>query len=176
MWQIFNFAWVGSPDPAGGNTLYYCEGDAPNGFGSNNNLRFCYEEVDALIKQTDGLVDPAARAATYNEADVLWLAEVPMIPLYQKPTFFAWYSDILGPKDNATQVGPMWNVETWTGRDTIVFAADQQPESMNTWTPDGNLFAAGLVAEAVLQGAYTITPDFVYVKNLVEDAYVTQYK
>ncbi len=47
---------------------------------------------------------------------------------------------------------------------------------MNTWTPDGNLFAAGLVAEAILQGAYTITPDFVYVKNLVEDAYVTQYK
>ncbi len=99
-----------------------------------------------------------------------------MIPLYQKPTFFAWYSDIEGPQSNATQAGPMWNVEIWSGPETVVFAADQEPVSMNTWTPDGNLFAAGLVAEAVLQGAYTITPDFLYVKNLVEDAYVTLYK
>ncbi len=175
-WQIFNFAWVGSPDPAGGNTLYHCTGDAPNGFGGNNNLRYCDEAVDALIRSTDSATDPAERARLYNEADALWLAEVPLIPMYQKPTFFAWYSDISGPQDNATQVGPMWNVETWTGKDTIIFGADQQPESLNTQTPDGNLFAAGLVAEAVLQSAYTITPDFQYVPNLVEGAFVTIYE
>ncbi len=175
-WQIFNFAWVGSPDPFGANTLYHCEGDAPNGFGAINNLRYCDETVDALIRQTDLATDPAERARLYNEADELWLAEIPLIPMYQKPTFFAWYSDISGPKDNATQVGPMWNVETWAGKDTIVFGADQQPESLNRQTPDGNLFAAGLVAEAVLQSAYTITPDFLYVPNLISDAFVTLYE
>ncbi|MEA3503121.1 MAG: peptide ABC transporter substrate-binding protein, partial [Actinomycetota bacterium] len=61
-WQIFNFAWVGSPDPFGGNTLYYCEGESPAGFGDQNNLRYCNEEVDALIKSTDAMVDPTERA------------------------------------------------------------------------------------------------------------------
>ncbi len=169
-WNIFNFAWVGSPDPNGGNTLYYCEGDAPNGFGAINNLRFCDEEVDALIKTTDGIVDPDERAAVYNQADEMWLAQVPLIPMYQKPTFFAWNSEIQGPKDNATQVGPFWNVGTWTGKETVTFGADQQPESMNTFSPDGNLFAAGLVATAVLEGAFTITPDFQYVPQLITSA------
>jgi peptide/nickel transport system substrate-binding protein len=169
-WQVFNFAWVGSPDPVGGNTLYYCEGDAPNGFGSSNNLRYCNEEVDALIKETDSIVDPAERAATYNEADDLWLANVPMIPMYQKPTFFAWNSSIIGPQDNATQIGPAWNIGDWTGKEVVIFGADQQPLTMNTWEPDGNLFAAGMVATAVLEGAYTITPDFQYVPQLITSA------
>jgi len=169
-WQVFNFAWVGSPDPAGQNTLYYCEGGASNGFGDLNNLRFCDEEVDALIKTTDSMVDPAERSAAYNQADDLWLADIPMIPMYQKPTFFAWNSAIVGPKDNATQVGPFWNIGEWTGKETVVFAADQQPESLNTFEPDGNLFAAGLIATAVLEGAYTITPDFQYVPQLITSA------
>ncbi len=170
VWQIFNFAWVGSPDPAGGNTLYYCEGGAPTGFGDINNLQYCNEEVDALIKQTDTEVDPAARAALYNEADALWLEEVPLLPLYQKPTFFAWNSAISGPQDNATQVGPFWNIAGWSGKELVTFGADQEPESMNTFEPDGNLFAAGLIATAVLEGAYTITPDFRYVEQLITSA------
>jgi hypothetical protein len=76
----------------------------------------------------------------------------------------------VGPQDNATQIGPFWNIGDWTGKESITFGADQQPESMNTWEPDGNLFAAGLVATAVLEGAYTITPDFQYVPQLITSA------
>jgi len=170
VWQIFNFAWVGSPDPAGGNTLYYCEGDAPTGFGGSNNLQYCNESVDAQIKSTDTEVDPAARAAIYNAADAEWLAEVPLLPLYQKPTFFAWNSTIVGPRDNPTQIGPFWNIGAWTGKDVVTFGADQEPESMNIWEPDGNLFAGGLIATAVLEGAYTITPEFQYVEVLITSA------
>ncbi len=170
VWQIFNFAWVGSPDPAGGNTLYYCEGGASNGFGDNNNIRYCDEEVDALVRETDTLVDPAARAAKYNEADALFLNEVPLIPLYQKPTFFAWNTDIQGPADNSTQVGPFWNVGAWTGKELITYGADQQPDSMNVLEPDGNLFAAGLVSTAVLEGAYVVLPDFSYKEQLITSA------
>jgi peptide/nickel transport system substrate-binding protein len=122
------------PDPAGGNTLYYClpDGSVPAGqtaidAGLSNALRFCDPEVDALIRSTDGIVDPAERAAVYNEADALWLSQVPLIPMYQKPTFFAWNSAIEGPKDNATQIGPLWNIETWTGKETVLYGADQQP-------------------------------------------------
>ncbi len=170
VWQVFNFAWVGSPDPAGGNTLYYCEGDAPTGFGGSNDLQYCNEEVDAMIKQTDTEVDPAARAALYNEADAIWLEEVPLIPLYQKPTFFAWNAEIVGPKDNATQIGPFWNIASWTGKEVVTFGADQQPESMNQFEPDGNLFAGTLILTAIQEGAYTITPDFRYVEQLITSA------
>ncbi|HEY5891402.1 MAG TPA: peptide ABC transporter substrate-binding protein [Acidimicrobiia bacterium] len=170
VWQIFNFAWVGSPDPAGGNTLYYCEGDAPTGFGGSNNLQYCNESVDAQIKATDTEVDPAARAALYNAADAEWLEEVPLLPLYQKPTFFAWNAEIVGPKDNATQIGPFWNIAAWTGKEVVTYGADQEPDSMNVFEPDGNLFAAGLISTAVLEGAFTITPDFQYVEQLITSA------
>ncbi len=170
VWQMFNFAWVGSPDPSGGNTIYYCEGGAPSGFGDINVTRYCNDEMEELVRATDTEVDPAARAALYNQADAIYLEDVATIPLYQKPTFFAWNAAISGPKDNATQVGPFWNVGEWTGKELITFGADQQPESMNTFEPDGNLFAAGIVATAVLEGAYTITPDFRYVEQLITSA------
>ena len=170
VWQMFNFAWVGSPDPSGGNTIYYCEGGAPSGFGDINVTRYCNDEMEQLVRATDTEVDPAARADLYNQADAIYLEDVATIPLYQKPTFFAWNAAISGPKDNATQVGPFWNVGEWTGKELITFGADQQPESMNTFEPDGNLFAAGIVATAVLEGAYTITPDFRYVEQLITSA------
>lgn len=170
VWQLFNHGWVGSPDPVGANTMYYCEGDAPSGFGAINVTRYCNEEVEGLIRQSDSESDPAARAALYNQADALYLDEVAVVPFYQKPTFFAWSSAIEGPKDNSTQQGPFWNIGAWTGQDTVTFGADQQPESMNIWEPDGNLFAANLIATAVLEGAYGVAPDFSYVPQLIESA------
>ena len=53
---------------------------------------------------------------------------------------------------------------------TVTFGADQQPELMNVWEPDGNLFAANLIATAVLEGAYGVAPDFSYVPQLIESA------
>ena len=170
VWQIFNFAWVGSPDPAGGNTIYYCEGGAPSGFGDINVTRYCNDEMEALVRATDTEVDPAARAQLYNDADAIYLGDIATIPMYQKPTFFAWNAAISGPKDNATQIGPFWNIGSWTGKDIVTYGADQQPESMNILEPDGNLFAAGLIATAILEGAYTVAPDFSYVPILITDA------
>jgi hypothetical protein len=150
--------------------MYYCEGDAPSGFGAINVTQYCNEEIDGLIRQTDSEADPAARAALYNQADALYLDDVAVVPFYQKPTFFAWRSAIEGPQDNATQQGPFWNIGTWSGQDTVTFGADQQPESMNVWEPDGNLFAGNLIAAAVLGGAYSVAPDFTYVPELIESA------
>jgi peptide/nickel transport system substrate-binding protein len=170
VWQLFNFGWVGAPDPVGQNTVYYCEGGAPSGFGDLNMTRYCNEEVESLIRQTDAEVDPGVRAGLYNQADSLYLQDVPALPLYQKPTFFAWDQAIVGPKDNATQAGPFWNIGAWSGKELVTFGADQQPESMNIWEPDGNLFAANLIATAVLEGAYGVAPDFSYVPQLIESA------
>ena len=170
VWQIFNFAWEGSPDPAGGNTIYYCEGGAPSGFGDINVTRFCNDEMEQLIRATDAEVDPDARAALYNQGDAIYLDNVATIPAYQKPTFFAWNAEITGPKDNSTQQKVTWNVGAWAGKDLVTFGADQQPESLNGWEPDGNLSATFLITEAILEGAYEVTPDFRYVPVLITDA------
>jgi peptide/nickel transport system substrate-binding protein len=107
-WDIFNFAWVGSPDPVGGNPSWMC--DSPP---TLNNTKYCNEEVSKLLEETDTTVDPAKRAEVWNEADALIAKDVPTVPLYQKPTYFAWDEKIVGPKDNATQVGPFWNIGEW---------------------------------------------------------------
>jgi peptide/nickel transport system substrate-binding protein len=169
-WQIFNFAWVGSPEPAGGNTLYYCEGDNTNGFGALNNLRYCNEEVDSLVKSTDSIADPDERAAVYNEADALFLADVPMIPMYQKPSFLAWDAAIQNVVPNANNITDTWNVGAWAGQETVVFGAEQQPESMNSFEPDGNLLATSFWFTPVIEGAYKVTPDGRYEPWLIESA------
>jgi peptide/nickel transport system substrate-binding protein len=167
VWQILNFAWVGAPDPYGRNTVYFCEGTAPSGFGNLNVNRYCNDEIEALIRQTEVEVDEAVRADLYNEADFLYLDDVASIPLYQQPTFFAWNELITGPRDNPTQTGPFWNIETWSGKEEVIFAADQEPVSLNTLEPAG-VFAVDLVTTAVLEGAFTVAPDYTYVPQLIE--------
>jgi peptide/nickel transport system substrate-binding protein len=169
VWQILNFAWVGAPDPYGRNTVYFCEGDESlSGFGDLNVNRYCNDEIEALIRQTEVEVDETARAALYNQADSLYLDDVASIPLYQKPTFFAWNELITGPKDNPTQTGPFWNLSTWSGKDEVIFAVDQEPETLNTLKKAGGLFAVDLVTTAVLEGAFTVAPDYTYVPQLIE--------
>ncbi|HWH32194.1 MAG TPA: peptide ABC transporter substrate-binding protein [Egibacteraceae bacterium] len=109
-WGMFNFAWVGSPDPASGNTIWMCGG------GQNYNS-YCNEEVTRLIEATNATIDQQERADLYNQADELMAADVPLVPLYQKPTFFAWRSALVGMQDNPTQWGPTWNIEEWARTD-----------------------------------------------------------
>lgn len=170
VWQISNLAWVASPDPSWGNSRFYCQGNALNGFGDLNFFRYCDEEVDALIRRTDKVVDPAERAATYNQADELWLAAVPMIPMYQRPTLLAWDSVIQGPGDNPSEIGPFWNIGDWTGKEEVNFGANMQPASMNILEPDGNEIESLFIAGAILEGAFTITSDLEYAPLLVESA------
>ena len=170
VWQILNFAWFGAADPSGRNTVYYCEGAAPSGFGDINVNRYCNDEIEDLIRQTETEVDDQARAALYNQADSLYLGDVASIPLYQKPSFFAWNEVITGPRDNPSSSGPFWNISTWSGKPDIVFGVDQGPETLNVLEPGGDHFTASLVSSAVLEGAFTVAPDFTYVPVLVSRA------
>jgi peptide/nickel transport system substrate-binding protein len=170
VWQATNLAWVAQPDPAWGNTRFYCQGDALNGFGQLNFFRYCDEEVDVLIRRTDMIIDPAERAATYNQADELWLGATPMIPMYQRPTLLAWNSQLQGPGDNPSQVGPLWNVGSWTGMEEVRFGVEQEPESLNVLEPAGTEPGTRFMTTAILEGAFTITPEFEYAPLLVESA------
>ena len=112
--EIINFAWVGSPDPASGNTIFTIDGVACEDGVGQNYTGYESQEVTDLVNETNVTVDEEERAALYNQVDEILAEDVPLLPLYQKPTFFAWRNTIQGPEDNPTQEGPFWNVAEWT--------------------------------------------------------------
>jgi peptide/nickel transport system substrate-binding protein len=104
--DIIQFAWVGSPDPFGGNSIWLCEG----GLNYNN---YCNEDVTDLINQTNRALDPAERASLYNQADELMAQDLTVLPLWQAPQPFYYYDHVHGVDNNSTQQGITWNVGDW---------------------------------------------------------------
>jgi peptide/nickel transport system substrate-binding protein len=109
--QIALFAWVGSPFI---NTLVgpYISPKGPDAVGQNYS-RVGSPQIDALIQQALQEPDTDKQADLGNQIDALLWDQMATIPLYQKPTYFAYGSTIQGPKDNPTQAGPLWNASTW---------------------------------------------------------------
>ncbi len=103
-YELIQFAWVGSPDPSGGNSIWICE-------GAQNYNNYCNEEVTKLIESTDRLLDPAERTAAYNQADELMAQDLPVLPLWQYPQPMAYDDAFHGFENNTTEWGPLWNAE-----------------------------------------------------------------
>jgi peptide/nickel transport system substrate-binding protein len=112
VWDITQFAWVGGPWPGGQSASYRC--------GSGNNpYGFCNEDFDERSVECDGTVDDAERAACYNELDTYVSTLGPdgdglfMLPITQKPTFYAYSNDRLAQApatSDANDAGPLVNV------------------------------------------------------------------
>lgn len=111
IWDIAQFAWVGGPWP-GGNSAAYRTAAGNNAYGYSN------ADFDALADECETLVDEAAAADCYNEADkyITTLANgengLVVIPLTQKPSFYA-YSNTLATAavaPDANAAGPLVNV------------------------------------------------------------------
>jgi len=104
--DLFLFAWVGDPDPAGSVEIWKCE-------GSQNFTGYCNEEATEFLEASDTYLDNAQRAEALNAADALMSEDVPTIPMYQKPTILAYNTKVHGLVDNPTQSGFAWNAEEW---------------------------------------------------------------
>jgi peptide/nickel transport system substrate-binding protein len=112
--QIALFAWVGSPFITTLTNPYLTPTSASQ--VGQNYSRIGTPQIDALIKQSGTETDTTKQADLGNQIDKALWDQVATIPLYQKPTFFAWSSSITGPKDNPTQAGPLWNASTWSAK------------------------------------------------------------
>lgn len=168
IWQIVNFSWRADADPHRANSTYYCEGNAPNGAGALNVNRYCNPEVEALIRSTNIEPDANARAASYNEADAMYLDDVAVIPLYQKAGFLAWNSMLSGPRPNISSEGATWNVASWAGLERVRYAIGSAPtdfDPLRTQTEDG-----ALILSTLTSGAFGVNPDLDYLPVLVETA------
>ena len=167
VWQIISFSWKAAADPFLGDSTYQCQGTGPHGMGALNVNRYCREEVDSLITSTGAILDPDERSRVYNEADRLYLEDVAVIPLYQKPSFLAWRSTIAGPELNPGAT-PMWNVGSWSGQETVVVALEIEPTALVPLVPAND--ATAVVRSAMYQGAFSVTPRLEYVPALVSGA------
>jgi peptide/nickel transport system substrate-binding protein len=106
-YDIIIFAWVGTPFVvAGAQQIWELKGGAD--FGKNND-----PAMEKLINEAAMQTDPTKVQTLLNESDVLLTKDAYVLPLFQKPTFLAAYSNIVNLRDNATSVGPPYNVQEW---------------------------------------------------------------
>ena len=105
-YDLANFAWVTLPDPAGFVPTWSCG-------GLSNYLNYCNRHATKLLDASQTELDPAKRAALFQQADALMANDVPSIPLYSRPNPLIYKSGISGMKNNPSQIGFTWNVEDW---------------------------------------------------------------
>ncbi|MEV6498679.1 ABC transporter family substrate-binding protein [Streptomyces prunicolor] len=106
-YDIIVFAWVAPPFPSSGAQQNWFTGGGGNYGGYSN------KKADALISQAIGETDATKSAALLNQADQLMVNDAYVLPLYQKPTFFATQTRFVNMRNNATNVGPAYNTGTW---------------------------------------------------------------
>ncbi len=101
------FAWVGSPLLSGNKDIYACKG------GSNYD-NYCNKSFDSTATKANVAPTTKAEAALYNSADKTLWADMVTLPLYQKPQYGAWTSNVGNVLVNPTQAGIVWNAQKWT--------------------------------------------------------------
>jgi peptide/nickel transport system substrate-binding protein len=106
--DLAEYAWTGSPDPSGFDSIYGC------GAGQNYKL-YCNKTVEALQKKGESDLNPETRTATYEKAAKIVAHEIAVIPLYSPPQILVYKTAVQGMahSNNPTGVGPTWNIEEW---------------------------------------------------------------
>ena len=105
--DIIQFSWVGTPFPVSSNQSIYLS------TGGQNYGKFVNADVDKLFPQAIREVDPQKANDTANQIDKILFDQMATLPLYQKPTFLAYYDRYANIVDNPTSQGPFYNVQDW---------------------------------------------------------------
>jgi peptide/nickel transport system substrate-binding protein len=105
-YDLADFAWVTSPDPAGFVPTWGCGGES-------NYLNYCNRTATKALEASNSELDPKKRAALFQKADKLFANDVPSIPLYSRPNPLIWKSGITGMSNNPSLTGFAWNAEQW---------------------------------------------------------------
>jgi peptide/nickel transport system substrate-binding protein len=167
VWQLINFSWRARPEPMAANTTYYCDSS-----GDLNVNRYCSEEVEGLIRATETIAGPQDRVDAYNRADRLYLDDIAVIPLYQKPILMAWSNELSGPQPNYTYSADFWNVASWSGEEEVVVALPVEPTELNPLSRSDE--SANVILGALLYGAFGMNPAHEYVPVLVDSVEIIE--
>lgn len=102
--DLVEFAW-GFFDPGSGASEWSCN-------GTSNYLDYCNKTVTALLQAGLHETDSTKAGRDFRRADALLAADVPSIPLYDRPWPIVRATHLLGVRDNPLQT-ITWNVEDW---------------------------------------------------------------
>jgi peptide/nickel transport system substrate-binding protein len=105
--DIANFAWVGTVWPIASTKSTFETG------GGQNYGKYSNPQVDQLLRQAVGELDRTKSVELSNQADEILSRDIHSIPLYQKPTFFAYRNTYGGVRDNATSDSPFNQSYFW---------------------------------------------------------------
>jgi peptide/nickel transport system substrate-binding protein len=106
-YDMIIFGWSGTPFPfAGAQQLWASTSDSNYG-------KWVNADSDTHLKNAASETDPQKAIDELNQADQLLSNDAYVLPLFQKPTFLAVYSNIANIRDNATATGPPYNVQEW---------------------------------------------------------------
>ncbi len=166
IWQLINFSWRARSDPLGAEPTYHCDGEL-------NVNRYCSRDVEFWMGSAAKEIDPEQRAVMYNQADSLYLDDLALVPLYQRPTLMAWEgSTVSGPTPNYSWSTDLWNIAAWSGEGTIVIAIPEEPIELNpAQRGDDN---ADMVMAALFYGAFGVDPKHRVVPVLVDSVDVLE--
>jgi peptide/nickel transport system substrate-binding protein len=112
-----DYASGGSPDPSVTATLG-CSAipTEANGFGGGNWNRWCNQQADQLMRQSDQELDQQKREQLMTQLYQIQASDFVSLPLYVLPNVSAWRTDkVAGPigEWNPTIYGLFWNLGEW---------------------------------------------------------------
>jgi peptide/nickel transport system substrate-binding protein len=106
-YDVIIFAWIGGPFPfAGAQQLWGSTSDSNYG-------KWVNPQSDDLLKQATAQTDRSKGIDLLNQADEVMSKDYYVVPLFQKPTFLAVYSQFANVRDNPTSVSPAYNLQEW---------------------------------------------------------------
>jgi peptide/nickel transport system substrate-binding protein len=80
---------------------------------ASNYTEYCNRQVTKWLEASDRELNPAKRLALIKKAGKVMATDVPMIPLFQRPTYLVYKTNVGGMVDNPTSQGPSYNAESW---------------------------------------------------------------
>jgi peptide/nickel transport system substrate-binding protein len=111
-WDVILFGWSATPFPYQGAQQLWMSTSGSN-YG-----KWVNAESDTLLKQSATVTDPKKATDLINQADQVMANDFYVLPLFQKPTFLAVYSQFANIRDDATSTGPTYNIQEWGVRAT----------------------------------------------------------
>ena len=110
--EMGEWAWLATADPSL-TMLLSSNAIPPAGY---NYYRYRSQKVTQLLEQSDVTTDEGKRAELLKQAQGQTAADLPLIPMYQRPVTYAYSEKLAGPKVNPSAAGPFWNVNQWSLR------------------------------------------------------------
>jgi peptide/nickel transport system substrate-binding protein len=101
------FTYLVTVDPYYVSSIFSC-GNA------SNYTEYCNRTVTNLLEKANHELNPAKRLALVLRAGKIMGNDVPMVPLYQRPTYLVYKTSVKGLVDNASSQGPSFNAENWS--------------------------------------------------------------